>query len=109
MLRTRTQQRNLCTHCPIAKSAHIVGDSIVLIIIRELFKGSKRFGSIVEVLVGVSTRTITAKLRKMEKEGLVERKEYHEKPPRVEYSLTTKGKGLTGVIAALAVYGKKYL
>jgi len=108
MLRTKKQEKNLCTNCPIAKAANVVGDTVTLIIVRDLLRGPKRFGEITETL-GVSTRTLTAKLKQLEMEGLVARHEYAERPPRVEYALTAKGKGLKAIISALSSYGEKHL
>jgi DNA-binding HxlR family transcriptional regulator len=109
MFRTTSQQKNICKKCPIAKTADLVGDSIVLIIIRELISGPKRFGDMIESLEGVSTRTLTQKLKKLEGQNIISRTEYKEKPPRVEYSLTSKGKGLKKIVSALLQYGEKYL
>ncbi len=109
MFRTKAQQKKICTNCPIAKASDLVGDSVVLIIIRELLTGSKRFGEIHEVLGGVSTRTLTEKLKVLEENKLVLRLEFKQKPPHVEYSLTVKGKGLKKVVNALSDYGQKFL
>ncbi|MBC7981944.1 helix-turn-helix transcriptional regulator [Candidatus Parcubacteria bacterium] len=109
MFRTKAQKKKMCTHCPIAKASDLVGDSVTLIIIRELMTGSKRFGEIHEVLGGVSTRTVTEKLKNLEENKLVLRLEFKQKPPHVEYSLTVKGKGLKKVVNALSDYGEKFL
>lgn len=109
MFRTKSQQKKLCTNCPIAKTADLVGDSIVLIIIRELISGPKRFGDIQQSLKGVSSRTLTEKLKKLEAQNILGRIEYKEKPPRVEYSLTSKGRGLKKIVKALFEYGEVYL
>jgi DNA-binding HxlR family transcriptional regulator len=109
MFRTKSQKKNMCTNCPIAKTADLVGDTVVLIILRELIPGSKRFGDIHAALQGASTRTLTDKLKKLEQQEIITRIEYKEKPPRVEYQLTQKGKGLKKIVQALLVYGEKYL
>ena len=109
MFRTKAQQKKICTGCPIAKASNLVGDSIILIIVRELLKGSKRFGELHELLGGVSTRTLTEKLKKLEESKIVLRVEFKQKPPHVEYSLTVKGKGLKKVVDALSDYGEKFL
>jgi DNA-binding HxlR family transcriptional regulator len=109
MFRTKSQQKNICKKCPIAKTADLVGDSVTLIVIRELISGPKRFGDISQSLEGVSSRTLTQKLKKLEGQEIVSRVEYKEKPPRVEYSLTSKGKGLKKIVSALLQYGERYL
>ena len=109
MFRTKAQQKKICTNCPIAKASDLVGDSVTLIIVRELLTGSKRFGEILDALGGVSTRTLTEKLKKLEASKLVLRLEFKAKPPHVEYSLTVKGKGLKKIVTALSDFGEKYL
>lgn len=109
MLRTKSQQKKICTGCPMAKAANLVGDTVVLIIIKELLNGSKRFGVLCDHLEGVSTRTITQKLKQLEDQKLVLRTEYKAKPPHVEYSLTERGRGLKTIVNALLKYGEKYL
>jgi len=109
MFRTTSQAKKVCKNCPIAKASDLVGDSVVLIIVRDLLSGSKRFGDIHEALGGVSTRTITHKLKRLEEQGIIDRVEFKSKPPHVEYSLTKKGKGLKKIVNALCEYGEKFL
>lgn len=108
MFRTPTQ-RKVCQECPIAKTANLVGDSTTLLIVRDLSRGAKGFSELVTLLPKVSTRTLTNKLKNLENEGVLIRQEKSGFPPRVTYSLTTKGRGLAPVINALGQYGKKYL
>ncbi len=108
MFRTKIQQKE-CATCPVAKTADLIGDSTVLLIVRDLAVSSRRFNELEESFPGVSTRTLTQKLKLLESEDIIEKQKYAEFPPRVEYSLTKKGKGLLGVIGAMEKYGKKYL
>ncbi|POB10459.1 MAG: transcriptional regulator [Sulfobacillus thermosulfidooxidans] len=93
--------------CPVARGAALVGDLYILLIVRDLAEGSKRFGELEESL-GVTARTLTARLRMLETEQIVERVVYPEIPPRVEYSLTIKGRDLLPVIEALRQFGEKW-
>ena len=108
MFRTKEQHKK-CNSCPIAKTADLIGDSTTLLIIRDLAKKPRRFTDFETSLPGVSTRTLTEKLKVLEAEEIIVKEKYAEFPPRVEYKLTKKGKGLLGVIAAMEKYGKKYL
>lgn len=108
MFRTESQTQKLCT-CPIGKVAHIIGDSTALIIIRDLFSGPKRFGDLVNSLSGISTRTITKKLKILEENEMIIRTVISKNPPHVEYSLTKKGIGLKPIEEAMKKYGEKYL
>lgn len=109
MLRTTKQQKRLCGICPIAKVADLVGDSYTILIVRDLLKSPKRFGDLEASLSGISTRTLTKKLKALEEFGIIKRDEFIEKPPRVVYSLTKKGLGLNDITEAMNKYGKKYL
>jgi DNA-binding HxlR family transcriptional regulator len=109
MLRTKKQVKSICTECPLAKTANIMGDTFTLLIIRDLLLKPKRFGELEKSLAGVSSRTVTKKLQFLEEKKLVQRKEFSEKPPRVEYSLTKEGKALHKIIESMRNYGSKYL
>lgn len=109
MLRTTEQRKAICTTCPMARAADCVGDSTTLLIVRDLLTGPKRYGELEESLRGISTRTLANKLKSLEQNGIVLKREYKERPPRTAYVLTPKGKGLSQVEKALRAYGKKYL
>jgi DNA-binding HxlR family transcriptional regulator len=108
MLRTEKQRKELCTECPVAKVADIIGDPCSLLILRDLLESPRRFGHLDESL-GMSTRTLTKTLLRLTHSGFIRRKEYKSLPPRVEYSLTKKGAALERVIEEMRKYGKKYL
>ena len=57
--------------------------------------------------LGLSLPTITQNLRAMEADGLIARREYPQIPPRVEYSLTDRGKSLMAVLDQLCVWGEQ--
>ncbi len=102
--------------CPVARTSALVGDMWVMLIIRELLSGEKRFTELRENMVPcdsktpINTRTLTERLKELEKADIVERTEFkHEMPPKVVYSLTKKGRALSKIIDQLRVYGKKYL
>ncbi len=90
------------------RAVECVGDACILLIVRDLLSGPKRFCEL-EELTGTNTRTLTSKLKKLQDEGIVSRKEFNEKPPRVEYTLTKKGRALAPIEKALRAYGAKYL
>lgn len=109
MLRTKEQVKGICNECPLAKTANIIGDTFTLLIIRDLLDRPKRFGDLEKSLSGVSSRTITNKLKFLEDNKLIKRKEYNEKPPKVEYSLTPNGRALSKIVDAMRSYGNKFL
>ncbi len=105
----RQNQKKACHGCPLAKTAALVGDLWTLLIIRDLLGGHKRYRELLESLEGISTRTLSKRLKELEDEDLITRKTFGEYPPRVEYSITTKGKKLGLVTGAMKKYGEKYL
>lgn len=95
--------------CPIQFMLELLGTKWSVLILRELFNGNRRTHELLEALPGISSKTLTLRLRELEKNGLVERKVYPEIPPRVEYSLTEKGQELRPVMSALKVVGERWL
>jgi DNA-binding HxlR family transcriptional regulator len=74
--------------CPIQFTLDIIGSKWALLILRELFTGNRRTHEFLEALPGISTKTLTIRLRELEAYGLVSLHVFPEIPPRVEYSLT---------------------
>jgi len=109
MLRTTSQIKTMCTECPVARTANLVGDTFALLIVRDLLEKPKRFGELVSSLSGVSSRTIASKLKFLEQKHIVSRSRFKEKPPRVLYELTPNGKALHKIIEDMRSYGEKYL
>ena len=80
--------------CPVCRTAEIVCGKWTLLVIRDLAEGRSRFCELERSLAGISPRTLSLRLRALEEEGIVERHTFAEVPPRVEYSLTEKGRAL---------------
>jgi DNA-binding HxlR family transcriptional regulator len=79
-----------------------IGDKWSVMVVGMLSRsGTLRFNELKRSINGVSQRMLTLTLRNLERDGLVTRSVYPEIPPRVEYSLTSLGKTLTGPIDAL--------
>jgi DNA-binding HxlR family transcriptional regulator len=95
--------------CPIQFVLEIVGSKWAILILRELFSGSRRTHEFLDALPGISTKTLTARLRELESYGLVKRKVFPEVPPRVEYSLTEKGLEIQPVMMSLKQLGENWL
>lgn len=94
--------------CPVATTVSLIGNKWKLLIIRDLFSGTKRFGELRKSLDGISQRVLTENLRSLESDGLLDRKVFAEVPPRVEYSLNETGLSLQPIITAMAEWGTNY-
>ena len=95
--------------CPVCRTAEIVCGKWTLLVIRDLAEGRSRFCELERSLHGISPRTLSLRLRALEEEGIVERHTFPEVPPRVEYSLTSKGRALVPLIEDMRAYGRKWL
>ena len=95
--------------CPVETTLTMISDKWKVLILRDLLTGTKRFGELKKSLTGVSQKVLTSQLREMEENGLVERKAYPEVPPRVEYSLTDRGRSLLPILHAMRDWGTAYL
>lgn len=95
--------------CPVARTAEIISGKWTLLIIRDLTYGTQRFSELERSLEGISPKTLSERLTALEAQGIVSRRTYAEVPPKVEYSLTEKGRALAGVIEEMRSYGKAWL
>ena len=95
--------------CPVLKAADIISGKWTLLILRDLSEGINRFSGLERSLVGISPKTLSERLKQLEKSGIVTRKSYAEVPPRVEYTLTEMGLDLIPLIDHLREYGAKWL
>lgn len=92
--------------CPIARTLDVIGTKWTFLIIRDLLiDGTLRFSDLLRSLEGVSPKTLSLRLKELEHQGIVARKVYPEVPPRVEYSLTEKGRRLEGIFIELKRFG----
>jgi DNA-binding HxlR family transcriptional regulator len=95
--------------CPVCLTAEVVCGKWTLLLIRDLADGRTRFCELERSLSGISPRTLSLRLRALEEEGIVDRHTFPEVPPRVEYSLTEKGRALLPIIEDMRTYGRRWL
>lgn len=93
--------------CSIASSLEVVGERWSLLIIRDIFRGRRRFDQIQKSL-GVARNVLTARLTRLVDEGILEKRAYQSSPDRYEYFLTEKGLDLWPVLMAYLGWGDKY-
>lgn len=95
--------------CPVARTSEVIGNRWTPLIVRDLAGGSRRFSELERSLVGVSPKTLSERLKRLEEASVVTRRCFAEVPPRVEYSLTSKGYALLPVIESMREYGIRWL
>ena len=95
--------------CPVARTANLFSNRWTPLILRDLADGSRRFGALQRSLVGISPKTLSERLKRLEESDVVARTCFAEVPPRVEYTLTRKGYALLPIIEAMRAYGAIWL
>lgn len=95
--------------CKVDQALKFLGNKWTFLILYNLVEEKKRFKELQYLLNGISPKTLTERLRALEEKGLVSREIYPVIPPKVEYSITEKGRELKEVFDALNTWGKKYL
>ncbi|KPI19567.1 transcriptional regulator, HxlR family [Actinobacteria bacterium OK006] len=94
--------------CPLSTTVEHVGEWWTLLILHDAFDGYTRFDQFQENL-GISSSMLTARLKSLVTDGLLERRPYRTNPVRHEYVLTELGRSLRPVIVALAAWGNARL
>lgn len=95
-------------HCSVAGALDVIGEKWSLLVIRELLLGNRRFNDIADK-TGAPRDILTARLRKLEELGVIERRVYSERPTRYIYVLTQKGKDLRPAMMALKHWGDTHV
>src|SRR3984885_4993115 len=93
--------------CPISDLLARIGDKwslLVLAALSEANQGRLRFSELMRAVDGISQRMLTTTLRHLERDGILTRQVFPEVPPRVEYTLTTRGQGLLVPVKALIAW-----
>lgn len=98
-----------CPTCPVEGALNLIDGKWKVVILYKLMQGTLRFNEIRRRLPNVTQRMLTTQLRQLEADGLILRKVYPEVPPRVEYSLSPRGRSLEPVIMALKAWGDENL
>lgn len=95
--------------CPISNAMDIIGKKFTVLILRNMMVYKQtRFNQFLNSIEGMNPKTLAARLRELERNGLIKRTVYAEVPARVEYHLTKKGLALKPVLEQLASFSVKH-
>jgi len=86
--------------CPVARGLSVIGDRWTMMVLRDCFQGIRRFDDFQKRL-GITRHVLADRLRKLEEDGVLERRLYQDRPPRHEYRLTEKGLALLPILVTL--------
>jgi DNA-binding HxlR family transcriptional regulator len=94
--------------CPINYTFKLMGKKFTMLIIRNMIhRDHKRFNQFLEI-EEINAKILSARLKEMEKDGLIERKVYPDTPVRVEYTITEKGRALEPILDQMSAFSMKY-
>jgi DNA-binding HxlR family transcriptional regulator len=93
--------------CPIETTFKIIGKKWAVLIIREMFRGTRQFNRFIENIEGITPKVLTERLRELEKMGIVRRRIVSEYPIRVEYEMTDLGREFEPVLLAAASFSMR--
>ena len=94
--------------CSVARAMELIGDSWVLLIMRELYYGTTRFDEFQRNLC-MARNTLSDRLNRLVEGGVLTKRLYQDNPPRNEYLLTEMGRDFFPVLAALTAWGDRWL
>ena len=96
--------------CPCQHILDLIGSKWSVLVIGRLEEAPHRFGELRRSIPGIAPKMLTQTLRRLEEDGMVDRRVLAElRPPRVEYSLTELGQTLTEPLAAIRVWTERHL
>jgi DNA-binding HxlR family transcriptional regulator len=93
--------------CPIARGLDRVGEWWSMLILRDAFAGITRFDAFQDSL-GIAPAMLTRRLASLVEAGMLERRQYSERPPRDEYVLTPRGLDFRPVLIAMLAWGNRH-
>lgn len=94
--------------CPVTRTMSIIGGKWKPIVLNCLGDKTMRFGKLNQLMPAISNKVLSKELKDLENLGLIERIEFDEMPPRVEYKLTDSGLSLMPILSEVANWGNSH-
>ncbi len=94
--------------CPVTVAERVISGKWTLLILRDLATGAQRFSMLERSLAGISTRTLSQRLKELETQGVIARTADGDGACRADYQLTEKGVELLPVIEAMRQWGERW-
>jgi DNA-binding HxlR family transcriptional regulator len=95
--------------CPIDNTFKIIGKKFTVHILRNMTHlGQSRFNEFLDSIEGINPKTLSARLREMEKNGIIDRSVFSGTPVKIEYTITKKGKALKPILEQMAAFSMQY-
>jgi DNA-binding HxlR family transcriptional regulator len=91
--------------CPVELATDVLGGRWRTVLLSRLKEGVHRYGELRRLVPGISEKMLSQRLRELEADGLITRRDLGTVPPHVEYELTEQGRSLAPVLQALYDWG----
>ena len=88
-------------HCPVEATLDLIGGKYKTLILWHLAGGPQRFSQLQRLISRATPKMLTQQLRELEEDGVIHREVFPVVPPRVEYSLTARGRSLLPILNAM--------
>jgi len=102
-------KQELYGRCPFATAQRLIQGKWAILILHHVSAKPIRFNELLRKMPKMTHATLSNQLKQLEEEGLIERKEYAQIPPKVEYSLTEMGKKFNPVLESIQQFGLEYI
>ena len=100
---------NTRSRCPVSCTLDVLGDRWSLLVVRDLVRGKRRYAEFLESPEGIPTNILAERLKRLVAHGIVTKRRYSARPPRMEYELTAKGEDLRPILRAMLEWGVQYV
>jgi len=96
-------------NCPVEATLSIIGGKYKAIILWHLLDATLRFSELRRLIPSATPKMLTQQLRDLEHEGIISRKVYPVVPPKTEYTITSYGESMRGILVEMCSWGKEYM
>ena len=97
--------RDLNKNCPVSSTLHLIGGKYKALLLWHLTDNTLRFNELRKLVPEATAKMLTQQLRELENDELIKREVYPVVPPKVEYSLTERGRSLFPILSAMYDWG----
>lgn len=95
--------------CPIRNTFDLIGKKFTILILRDMMLyGKTRFNELLDSVEEINSKTLSLRIKEMERDGLVKRRVFPNMPPRVEYELTEKARMLRPILEQMGEFSTRY-
>jgi len=106
---SKTTLEHMIKNCPVDNTFKIIGKKFTFHIVRNMaMRNQTRFNEFLGTIENINSKTLAIRLKELEETKIIKRTVYDEVPPKVEYTLTKKGKDLQGIIDQMATFSMKH-